>query len=83
MTFVPFNSDNIPGFANPENPFAKLLVDFDKSGLDCVEVKDLPYGFNSSVSSLRGFIQRGKLPVKLVQRQKRVFLLRNDRRVKT
>ena len=78
MKFVACKVEDIPVVGNPDNPIVKFLFNFLESKVEAAEVTGFEYSLNSTASSLRGVIQRGKLPVKVVQRQKRIFLVRTD-----
>lgn len=78
MNFVACKLADIPAIGNPENPHAKLLLEFLDSKEEAAEVTSSAYSLNSTAGSLRGIINRSNLPIKVVQRQKRLFLLRID-----
>ena len=78
MKFTACKVADIPVIGNPENPVVKFLFDFIDSKVEAAEVTEFGYSLNSTAGSLRGIVQRGNLPVKVIQRQKRLFLVRTD-----
>ena len=78
MKFVACKAEDIPAIGNPENPVVKLLFDFVESKAEAAEVTASEYSLISTAGSLRGIVQRNRLPVKVIQRQKRLFLIRTD-----
>lgn len=78
MKFVACKLEDIPVIGNPENPIVKLLLDFVESKAEAAEVTASEYSLISTAGSLRGMVQRNNLPIKVVQRQKRLFLVRTD-----
>lgn len=78
MEMIPIARDDIPGFANQDNPTSKLLVAFLKGDADCVEVVKMPHGLESTASALRNAVSNNRLPVKVMQRQKRLFLVKKE-----
>ncbi len=78
MEMIPIARDDIPGFANANNPWAKLIADFLASDAEAVEIIKLPYGLESVASSLRNTINNNHLPVTVKQRQKRLFLIKKE-----
>lgn len=71
--------DDIPGFAVKDSPAAKAPSDFLESGVEAAEITGYPYGLNSFSGNLRQIINRNHLPVKVTQRQKRLFLVKQER----
>jgi hypothetical protein len=78
MNFKAISLTDIPAMSNMDNPNAKIVVDFLESGIDAAEVTDFTYGLESTASSIRSVLHRTRLPVKVIQRQKRLFLIRTD-----
>lgn len=78
MNFKAIKIAEIPAMSNMDNPNAKLVVEFLESGLEAAELTDYEYGLNSIASGIRGVLHRTRLPVKVIQRQKRLFLIRTD-----
>ena len=77
MKFVACKVKDIPSMGNPDNPFVGLLFEFLESEAEAAEVTNSVYGLGSTTSALRGIVTRNNLPVKVVQRQKRVFVIRD------
>lgn len=75
MNFKAINREDIPAFVNSESPYAVLLKDFLDSNIEYAEINEFQYGASATASSLRNLIARGKLPVRVMQRGNRLFLI--------
>ena len=78
MKFVACKVADIPAIGNLKNPVVKLLFDFVESKAEAAEVTASEYSLVSTAGTLRGIVQRNNLPIKVIQRQKRLFLVRTD-----
>ena len=68
--------EDIPGFANRNNPTARLLKEFLEGDADCVEIVKMATGLNGTASKLRNTVSNAKLPIQVMQRDKRLFLIK-------
>ena len=78
MKFEACKVKDIPAIGNPDNPIVKLLFDFLNSNIEAAEITSFDYSLNSTAGNLRSTIIKNNLPVKVAQRQKRLFLIRTD-----
>ena len=78
MKFKACTMKDIPAMGNMDSPFAKLVMDFIDSGAEAAEIEHEPYGLSSASSSIRNICYRGKVPVRVMQRHKRLYLIRTD-----
>ena len=78
MEFIACTVEDIPAMGNASSPFAKLIIEFVNSNIPAAEIKPDPYGVNAAASTIRAMCCRSSMPVRVVQRQKRLFLIRTD-----
>ena len=78
MKFEACKVADIPAIGNADNPIVKLLLDFLNSNIEAAEITGTTYSINSTAGTLRATITRNNLPVKVMQRRKRLFLVRTD-----
>lgn len=79
MELVPIKVADIPAFGDAENPTFKAIKEFLESDAEAVEIIDPNYGMASTASRFRGVLSRVSLPCKIMQRQKRLFLVRTEK----
>lgn len=78
MNLVPIEARNIP-YANAKRNGSnyKLLVEFQESDANCVEVKDYPHNCAETASNcLRSSIKRYRFHFRVIRRKERVFLIK-------
>ena len=77
MDFKACTIKDIPAFGS-SSEFGKLVLDFMNSGAEAAEINHEPYGLDSVGSNLRRICYAGKVPVRVSQRNKRIYLIRTD-----
>lgn len=78
MDFKPCALKDIPAFGNMSSPYAKLITEFVNSGTEAAEIDHAPYGMDGAAATLRRICCTGKVPVRVMQRNKRLYLIRTD-----
>ena len=75
VSFRAIKREDIPAIGNRAKPAVRLLMDFIDSGLECAEVELGKYSANGLASTMRGAVNRAALPVRVMQRDGRLFLV--------
>ena len=78
MDFKACTLKEIPAFGNMSSDFGKLILNFINTGAEAAEIDPHPYGLASASSNLRRICYTGKVPVRVAQRNKQLYLIRTD-----
>ena len=84
VSFKRASHTDIPSYARgrPNETTEKLISEFWASGMELVELEDIdtdPKALKNLTQTIRHFVERQKIPIKVIQRKEKVFLERVDK----